>query len=94
MGSAGDGLGFYHIDLPDYESTGWLNISNCVVVSIKKGEISMAELEKELSKIFCKNWSWHVRELVYNNFFVIIPPNKRVADIKKLLSFNLRKEGV
>jgi hypothetical protein len=54
----------------------------------------MAELEKELSEIFCKNWPWQVRELVYNKFLVRFPPHKRVTDIKNLPSFNLRKEGV
>jgi hypothetical protein len=94
MGSAGDGLGFYHIDLPDCESTRWLKIGTSAVVNIKKGEISMAELEKKLSEIFCKNWPWQVRELVYNKFLVRLPPHKRVVDIKNLPSFNLRKEGV
>jgi hypothetical protein len=40
------------------ESTRWLNIKNCGVVVIRKGEISLQELEKELSKIFCKDWPW------------------------------------
>jgi hypothetical protein len=54
MGSAGSGLGFYHIDLPKCETTRWLNINNCGVVTVMKGSISMSELEKELSEIFCK----------------------------------------
>jgi hypothetical protein len=55
MGSAGAGLGFYHIDLPNCETTSWLNINNCGVVEIKKGEISLQELEKELTEIFYKD---------------------------------------
>jgi hypothetical protein len=55
-GSAGKGLGFYHIDLPTSETTGWLNINNCGVINIKRGAISMKELEKELSDIFCNQW--------------------------------------
>jgi hypothetical protein len=55
-GTAGSGLGFYHIDLPEFETTRWLSISNCGVVVIKKGNISMSELEKELSDIFCMDW--------------------------------------
>jgi hypothetical protein len=51
----------------------------------------MAELERELSEIFCKEWSWQVRELMPNRFLVRFPPHKRVADIKNLPSFNLRK---
>jgi hypothetical protein len=37
MGSAGKGLGFYPIDLPDLETTRWLNLSNCGVVVVKRG---------------------------------------------------------
>jgi hypothetical protein len=93
FGSVGRGLGFYHIDLPELETTRWLNINNCGVVVIKKGEISMFELEKELSEIFCKEWPWQVRELTSCKFLVRFPPHKKVSDIKNLPSFNLRKEG-
>jgi hypothetical protein len=53
LGSASSGLGFYHIELPEVAATRWLNINNWVVV-IRRGEISMTELEKELSDIFSK----------------------------------------
>jgi hypothetical protein len=55
VGSARSGLGFYHIELPQVETTRWLNIYNCGVVLIRKGSITMSELEKELSEIFCKD---------------------------------------
>jgi hypothetical protein len=54
LGSAGAGLGFYHITLLETETMRWLNLNNCGVVKVKRGEISMAELEKELSEIFYK----------------------------------------
>jgi hypothetical protein len=94
MGSAGKGLGFYHIDLPKVETTLWLNITNCGVVNIRKGVMSMSELEKELSEIFCKDWSWQIRELTSSKFLVRFSPHRKVVDIKFLPSFNLRKEGV
>jgi hypothetical protein len=94
FGSAGSGLGFFHIDLPEIESSRWLNISNCGVVVIKTGSISLAELEKELSSIFCKEWPWQIRELTPVRFLVRFPPHKKVSYIKNLPSFNLRKEGV
>jgi hypothetical protein len=94
LGSAGRGLGFYHIDLPKIETTRWLNITNYGVVVIKKGVISLAELEKELSEIFCSKCPWQVRELTPCKFLVRFPPHRRVVDIKNLSSFNLRKEGV
>jgi hypothetical protein len=63
-------------------------------VVIKKGQISLQELEKELSAIFCDEWSWQIRELTSSRFLVRFPPHRRVADIKNLPSFNLRNEGV
>jgi hypothetical protein len=50
MGSAGKGLGFYHIDITKMETTRWLNITNYGVVNIKNGVISMSELEKNYLK--------------------------------------------
>jgi hypothetical protein len=93
-GSAGSGLGFYHIELPEFETTRWLNLNNCGVAVIKKGSISKFELEKELSDIFCKYWPWQVRELTLVKFLVRFPPHRKVADIQNLPSFNLRKESV
>jgi hypothetical protein len=52
---AGSGLVFFHIELPQAETTRWLNISNCGVVVIRKGDITLSELEKEPSNIFCKD---------------------------------------
>jgi hypothetical protein len=63
FGSAGAGLGFFHIDLPKAETTRWLNITNCGVVVVRKGEISMAKLAHELSEIFCNKWPWQIRKL-------------------------------
>jgi hypothetical protein len=53
LGSAGLGLGFYHIDLPEAYTTRWLNLTNCGVVKVKKGEVTLPELE-EFSDIFCR----------------------------------------
>jgi hypothetical protein len=85
IGSVGNGLGFYHVDLPEVETTRWLNITNCGVVVIRKGE---------LSDIFCKDWLWQVRELTPVQFLIRFSPHKRVSDLRNLPSFNLRKEGV
>ena len=70
------------------------NLTNCGVVQIKSGSITLAELEGELSEIFSKDWPWQIRELEAGNFLVRFPPNKKVFDIKKYPSFSLRKEGV
>jgi hypothetical protein len=55
VGSASLGLEFYHLEVPSVESTQWLNLTNCGVVRVKTGQISLAELELELSKIYSKD---------------------------------------
>jgi hypothetical protein len=72
------------LEVSDVESTQWLNLTNCGVVRVKAGEISLAELELELSEIYCKEWPWQIRELEKGNFLVRFPTHKKVADIKKL----------
>jgi hypothetical protein len=52
LGSARLGLGFYHIDLPEVDTKRWLNLTNCCVVKVKRREVTLSELEKELSDIF------------------------------------------
>jgi hypothetical protein len=54
VGSSSHGLGFYHVEIPPVDSTQWLNLTNCGVVRVKIGQISLAELEVELSEIYCK----------------------------------------
>jgi hypothetical protein len=65
FGSAGKVLGFYHLDVPEEVSTKWLNFNNCGTITVKKGEISLFELERDFSAIFYKNrkWPWQMREL-------------------------------
>jgi hypothetical protein len=42
VGSASLGIGFYHLEVPDVESTQWLNLTNCGVVKVKSGFVSGA----------------------------------------------------
>jgi len=83
MGSASQGLGFYHLEVPSVESTQWLNLTNCGVVRVISGQITLAELEVELSDIYCRDWPWQIRELEPGRFLVRFPPHKKVEDIKK-----------
>jgi hypothetical protein len=94
VGSSSHGLGFYHVEIPLVESTQWLNLTNCGVVRVKTGQITLAELEAELSEIYCKEWPWQIRELEPGKFLMRFPSYKKVSDIKNYPSFNLRKEGV
>jgi hypothetical protein len=77
VGSVSRGLGFYHIDLTEADTTRWLNLTNCGVVKIIRDDISLAELEKELSAIFCKDWPWQIRELTPCTFLVRFPLTRR-----------------
>ena len=91
VGSASLGLGFYHLEVPSVESTQWLNLTNCGVVRMKTGQISLAELEIELSDIYSRDWPWQIRELEPGKFLVRFPPHKRVSDIKIILPLTWEK---
>ncbi|KAG2600013.1 hypothetical protein PVAP13_5KG657807 [Panicum virgatum] len=93
-GSASQGLGFYHVEVAETSPSQWLNLSNCGVVRVLAGQISLIELEKELADIYCKEWPWQIRELEPGNFLVRFPPHKKISDIKNYPSVGLRKPGV
>ena len=56
LGSAGQGLGFYNVEVPEEKANQWLNMKNCGVVQVLEGMVSIGELEKELSEIYCRDW--------------------------------------
>ncbi|KAG2542722.1 hypothetical protein PVAP13_9NG657433 [Panicum virgatum] len=93
-GSASQGLGFYHVEVADKGPSQWLNLTNCGVVRVLSGQISLVKLEKELADIYYKDWPWQIRELEPGNFLVRFPPHKKISDIKNYPSFGLRKDGV
>lgn len=81
FGSANQGLGFYHVDVPDMDENQWLNFRNCaVIIIVRNGEISLAELEQNLSDIFSQEWPWQIRQLDVNNFPVRFPPHKKFSE--------------
>jgi hypothetical protein len=90
VGSANKGMSFYHLEVSTVESTLWLNLTNCDVVSVKSGQISLKELEIELFEIYCGDRPWQIRELESGKFLVRFPPHMKVFDIKNDPSFNLR----
>lgn len=77
MGSASIGLGFYHVEVSSVESTQWLNMINCGVVKIKIGHVTLAELEAELSKNYCREWPWQIRELEPGSFWSHFHPTRK-----------------
>ena len=90
VGSSSLGLGFYHVEIPSVESTQWLNLTNCVVVRVKTGQISLAELEVELSEKHYKEWPWQIRKLEPRTFLVRFPSHKKVSDIKNYPSVDTK----
>jgi hypothetical protein len=70
MGCASSGLGFYLVEVLELDATRWLNICNCGLVVIRRGDITLQEMEKALSDIFHREWPWQIRELTHNSFFV------------------------
>lgn len=88
--------GFYHIDVPSKDETKWLNFRNCGVVRINKGEMTLAELEKDLTAIFCKNKKspWQIRKLDTKKFLVRFPPWKNVEELIEFPAFDLETDGV
>jgi len=93
-GSANQGLGFYHVEVNEKGPSQWLNLTNCGVVRVISGQITLVELEKELGDIYCRDWPWQIRELEHGSFLVRFPPHKKISDIKNYPSFGLRKPGV
>jgi len=87
-------LGFYHVEVAEKSPSQWLNLSNCGVVRVLTGQITLVELEKELVDIYCREWPWQIRELEPGNFLVRFLPHKKISDIKNYPSFGLRKTGV
>ena len=89
-------MGFYHLDVPAEDENKWLNFNNCGIITVKKGSMSLSELERDFTAIFCKNrrWPWQMRELETNTFLVRFPPWKSVKDLSEFPAFDLEKEGV
>jgi hypothetical protein len=52
IGSANEGLGFYHIDLPEAETTRWLNLTNCGIVNHLLQRLALANQGVDSSEVF------------------------------------------
>jgi hypothetical protein len=94
LGSAASGLGFYCIETPEMEEVPPMDFTNCGLVYVESGDISMEELQLELATCFNPNWPWQIRQLEEWSYLVRFPPNKKVEDMADFNSFNLGKEGV
>lgn len=92
-GSAGSGLGFFHIEVEKPIASSWLNLEN-VGIAVVDGEISMEELKQNFSEMWKTNWPWQMRQLEMNKFLVRFPPGKKIKELVGYPSINLKKTGV
>jgi hypothetical protein len=94
LGSDANGLGFYNIEVSVEVGKQGVDFTNCGMVYIETGDITMEELQLELATCFNPNWPRQIRQLDEWSFLVRFPPNKKVEDMADFNSFNLVKEGV
>lgn len=90
------GLGFYYIDAPVGREDNWLNFKICGLVRVVKGEVTEAELHKNLSGILCKNkqWPWQIRAVSEKSLLVRFPPWKNVNELIEFPVFDMPITGV
>lgn len=83
MGSASDGLGFFHIDLVPGEERFklWSGFDNCGVLTVEEGEMDQDTLLKHLRDIFDANWNWQLKSMDEFSYLVRFPPDLRVDRI-------------
>ncbi|KQK18090.1 hypothetical protein BRADI_1g38683v3 [Brachypodium distachyon] len=91
IGSANNGLGFVHVNVDEKASTKWLNMSNCGIIAVTHGSISVKELGECMEATWDSSWPWQVRQLEEKSFLLRFPPTKRVEDLVGLPSINLRE---
>jgi hypothetical protein len=98
LGSAAQGLGFFHADVQEEENrSGYLKfIDNYAVLIVEEGFIEAGEIVANLQMIFDKKWHWQLRELEDFKYLVRFPPHKQIANtiISDTTCFKLKKEGV
>jgi hypothetical protein len=73
IGSAANGLGFFHIEIPDVIVNPVATTKNCGLVLIEEGNITKSELAKEFAGIYRTNWPWQIRELTQWSYLVKLP---------------------
>jgi hypothetical protein len=63
LGSAAQGLGFFHVDVQEEENkSGYLKfLDNCALLIVEEGFIEKDEIVANLQMIFDKNWHWQLR---------------------------------
>lgn len=81
VGSAAQGLGFYHLDVPDVNAQHHGALKNVGIVLIESGEVTKQELAEEFADIYKTNWPWPINALDDWTFLVKFPPEIDVAHV-------------
>jgi hypothetical protein len=98
LGSAAQGLGFFHVDVAEeVNKSGYMRfLENCAILTVEEGDISETEIVENLQKLFDPVWHWQLREIEEFKFLVRFPPQKQIADtlISDITYFKMNKPGV
>lgn len=98
LGSANQGLGFFHVDTSEREHRFRhdLSLQNCAIFTVEEGDLRKEEIVDNLKALFDKKWDWVLRDLEDYRYLIRFPPNKQLSTIliHKQTYFNLEKEGV
>jgi hypothetical protein len=98
LGSAAQGLGFFHIEVVEEKSrSGYLKfLDNCAVLSVEEGFIEVEEIVENLQKMFDPNWHWQLKEVGDHKYLVRFPPHRVVSAtlISDATYFKMKKDSV
>nr|XP_020182538.1 uncharacterized protein LOC109768203 [Aegilops tauschii subsp. strangulata] len=93
VGGAAQGLGFYHLDIPDVNAQHQGCLKNVGIVFVEQGEVTKQELAKEFASIYKTNWPWAINKLDDWTFLVKFPPEIDVEQVAGYPCFGLSKEN-
>jgi hypothetical protein len=98
LGTAAQGLEFFHIDVVEEENRArYLKfLDNCAILTVEEGSIEEKEIVEGLEKLFDQNWHWQVRELEDFKYLVRFPPHMQIVAtlISDVTYFKMKKGGV
>jgi hypothetical protein len=98
LGSASQGLGFFHVDVAEEVTrSGYMHfLENCVVLTVEEGGIEEQEIVDNMQRLFDPAWHWQFKEIEEYKFLVRFPPHKKIADtlISDITYFKMNKLGV
>jgi hypothetical protein len=98
LGSAAQGLDFFHVDVrKESNRSGYMKfLDNCAIFTVEEGLIDEPEIVESLRKLFDQNWHWQLKEIEEFKYLVRFPPHKQISTtlISDVTYFKMKKEGV